>query len=226
MPVTIDQPPIAIDNTFDYAVDVDEINVDVVAISQTIEIDNTFDYSYSITIVNESPVSISKTHVIDNTFDYSFRIMVNRLSFNTRQTMNVQPGVGFMTLTYPKRVYKTKALRWLFKMVQIVDYATPLIIDPVNITVMISTSGLAFQNIYTDETETVLATVYSIGNGWYYIDVIRNYMAGDAVILKASATGQYTSDEVIYLYYFYSTKIAGRATITNDFNYGYEITVA
>lgn len=225
MPVTIDQTSV-IDNTFDYVVTITETNVDVVAISQTSEIDNTFDYTYDIVITNIAVVAISKTAVIDNTFDYTYRMMGNRTSFNARQTMNVQPGVGFMTLTYPKKVYKCKGIRWHFKMVQIVDYATPLITDPANITVMISVNGLAFQNIYTDETETVLATVYSIGNGWYYIDVIRNYMAGDAVVFKASATGQYTSDEVIYLYYFYYAKIAGMATITNDFDYGYEITVA
>jgi hypothetical protein len=218
MPVTIDQPPIAIDNTFDYAVTITETNVDVVAISQTIAIDNTFDYTYDITIVNESPVSISKTHVIDNTFDYTLRIMVNRLSFNTRQTMNVQPGVGFQTLIYPDQVYKSHAFRWLFKMVEIVDYATPLIISPASITVAISTHGGAFV--------VVTETIYSVGDGWYYIDIPIAYMVGSVIALRAYGTGLYTSDEVIYLHAFASRNIVGHAVITNDFDYGYTIEVA
>jgi hypothetical protein len=218
MPVTIDQPPIAIDNTFDYAVDVDEINEDVVAISQTAIIDISFDYTVDVDEINEDVVAISKTHVIDNTFDYSYRIMVNRLSWNTRQTMNVQPGVGFQTLIFPDQVYKSHAFRWLFKMVEIVDYATPLIIAPASITVAISTHGGAFV--------TVSATIYSVGNGWYYIDIPIDYMVGSVIALRAYGTGLYTSDEVIYLHAFASRNIVSTAVITNDFTYGYEITTA
>jgi hypothetical protein len=218
MAVTIDQPPIAIDNTFDYAVDVDEINVDVVAISQTAIIDISFDYTVDIDEINEDVVAISKTHVIDNTFDYAVRIWVNRLSFNTRQTMNVQPGTQFQTLIFPDQVYKSHAFRWLFKMVEIVDYATPLTISPASLTVAVSTHGGAFV--------VVTETIYSVGDGWYYIDIPIDYMVGSVIALRAYGTGLYTSDEVIYLHAFASRKIEKTVVITNDFDYGYEITVA
>jgi hypothetical protein len=209
---------LVIDNTFDYIADITVTNEAVVPISPIHVIDNSFDYIATITVTNETPVPISSTLVIPNDFDYNYWLLSGRTSFNTRQTMNVQPGVGFQTLTFPDHIYKSYVFRWVFKMVAIADYATPLIISPASLAVAISTYGSAFT--------TVTATIYSVGNGWYYIDIPIDYMYSSVIALKASGAGLYTSDEVIYLYTRVARNAGNTMVITGDFDYNYLIEIA
>jgi hypothetical protein len=87
-------------------------------------------------------------------------------------------------------IQKNHEFRWVFKMVDSLDFATPETgKTPV---VTISKDGAAFGAL------TGTPAVTEIGNGWYYVDVPASDMNIDAGILKAIVAGCAQTDFAFY----------------------------
>lgn len=77
--------------------------------------------------------------------------------------------------------------RWIFKLVDESDFATPE--TGKTATVTISKNGASFASLTGSPSAT------EVGTGWYYIDVPADDIDGEPFVMKATATGCAQADQ-------------------------------